>query len=410
MDFVKFKKSELFANNISLNKIASKKQTPFYLYSKDQIKKNVTNLKTKLKSSKPLICFAVKSNSNLEILKYFAKLGLGADVVSIGELQLAMKAGFSSRKIVFSGVGKTSDELVYAIKKNILSINAESKNEIDQINHIAKKYNKIVNIGIRLNPNIKAKTNKKITTGDKINKFGIGINDFFRIIKNQNTYKNINIQLLSVHIGSQIKDITPYKKVLKTLSDILKKLKKDNHSIKFIDLGGGMGIPYFRNDKKFKISEFSNLVHKFYKKQKVNIIFEIGRYLIANTGVIVSKIIYLKETNDRYFAIMDTGMNDMARSAIYEAFHEILPIKKNLGKLRKKIEFVGPICESSDTFGIYKQYPKLNEGDYVCITNCGAYGRTLSSNYNMRPLIEEIILDKKQIKIARKRQSLSEII
>ena len=335
---------------------------------------------------------------------------MGADVVSLGELKLALKAGFKVNKIVFSGVGKTNDELEFAIKKNILSINAESKNEIMNINTIAKTLNKKVNIGIRINPNIKAKTNKKITTGDKINKFGISINDLYDIFKNKHNLLNINIHLLSVHIGSQIKDIQPYKRVLNTISKILNTLRKDKHQIKFIDLGGGMGIPYFKNDTKFKISEFAKEVKNFHSKHKVNIIFEIGRYLIGDTGVIISKVTYLKEAGDRYFVILDTGMNDMARSAIYEAFHEILPIIKRSKKFNKKIEFVGPICESSDTFGVYTKYSKLEEGDYICLTNCGAYGRTLSSNYNMRPLIEEVMINKNKLKTVRKRQSLNEII
>lgn len=410
MDFIKFKKNILCANNLPLINLAQKKSTPFYLYSADQIKKNIKIFKSQLKSSKPLICFAVKSNSNLQILKQICQLGLGADVVSLGELKLALKAGFKVNKIVFSGVGKTNNELEFAIKKNILSINAESKNEIININTIAKVLNKKVNIGIRINPNIKAKTNKKITTGDKINKFGISINDLYDIFRNKHKLSNINIHLLSVHIGSQIKDIQPYKKVLNTISKILNTLRKDKHQIKFIDLGGGMGIPYFKNDTKFKISEFAREVKKFHNKHKVNIIFEIGRYLIGDTGVIISKVTYLKEAGDRYFVILDTGMNDMARSAIYEAFHEILPIIKRSKKFSKKIEFVGPICESSDTFGVYTKYSKLEEGDYICLTNCGAYGRTLSSNYNMRPLIEEVMINKNKLKTVRKRQSLNEII
>ncbi len=213
-----------------------------------------------------------------------------------------------------------------------------------------------------------------------------------------------------MHIGSQIKDIKVYKKVLRLISKSLIKLKSMKHFIEYVDLGGGMGIPYFKKDKKFDFKKFGLEIKKFHKKEKIKIIFEIGRFITGNSGFIISKIIYIKKIKDRYFVILDTGMNDMARSAIYEAFHEIIPLKKNTKKLSKKVEFVGPICESSDTFGVYKNYSFLKDGDYVCITNCGAYGRTLSSNYNMRPLIEEIILTKNKYKTVRSRQNINDLI
>ena len=410
MDFLKFKNNKLSVNNIDLKKITKSKKTPYYFYSFDQLNKNIIKLKSAFKSSNPLICFAIKANSNIEVIKELKNKGLGADVVSLGELKLALKAGIKAEKIVFSGVGKSIDEIEFAIKKGILSINAESKNEIDLINAVSQKLKKIINIGIRINPNIKADTNKKITTGDKINKFGISIDDFYKIIKSKSHYNNININLLSVHIGSQIKDVIFYKKLLIVIEKILKNLKKQNHNIQYVDLGGGMGIPYFKTDKEFNIKKFGKMVDQFYRKQKVKIIFEIGRYLVGNIGAIISKVIYVKKTKDRYFIILDTGMNDMARSAIYEAFHEILPLERNTKIFKTKVEFVGPICESSDTFGLYKSYPILKDGDFVCITNCGAYGRTLSSNYNMRPLIEELVIKRNKIKTVRKRQKIENII
>ncbi len=410
MDFLKTKNRKLFINNLELKRVSKKKQTPFYVYSIDQIKKNIKLIRSSFKKSNPLICFAIKANSNIQIIKELKKNDIGADVVSIGELKLALKAGVHPKKIVFSGVGKTEEEIKFAIQKGILSLNAESESEISLINTISKKLNKITKIGIRINPDIKAKTNRKIATGSKINKFGISINQFFKILNSKKNFKNINIHLLSVHIGSQIKNINTYKKVLKLISQILLKLKKINQKVDFIDLGGGMGIPYLKNDKQFNFKQFGKEVDKFYKKAKIKLIFEIGRFLTGNSGLIISKIIYIKKTKDRYFIIIDAGMNDMARSAIYEAFHEILPVEKNSKNFDKRIEFVGPICESSDTFGAYKNYSILKEGDYICITNCGAYGRTLSSNYNMRPLIEETIIDKNKIKTVRKRQKIENII
>ena len=410
MDLLKLKNNKLHINNIKLEKILKKRKTPFYLYSLNQIRQNVKHINSSFKNFSPLICYAVKANSNLSILKELKKNNLGADVVSVGELKLALKAGIKPNKIVFSGVGKTVEEIKFAIKKSILSINAESTNEITLINDISKKLKKITNIGVRINPDIKAKTNRKIATGNKVNKFGISIPEFLNVIKNKNKFQNIKISLLSVHIGSQIKDINVYKKVLNLISQILIKLKNLKHTINCIDLGGGMGIPYFKHDKKFDFKKFGLEVSKFYRKERIKIIFEIGRFITGNSGHIISKVIYVKKIKDRFFIIIDTGMNDMARSAIYDTFHEIIPLHKRTKKFSKKVEFVGPICESSDTFGVYKNYSMLKEGDYVCITNCGAYGRTLSSNYNMRPLIEEVILNNKKIKTVRLRQKIEDLI
>tara|TARA_B100000989_G_scaffold102524_1_gene74979 strand:+ start:4888 stop:6120 length:1233 start_codon:yes stop_codon:yes gene_type:complete len=410
MDTLNIRNKNLYLNDVKLEKILKGKQTPIYIYSVDQIKKNIKEIQTSFKKAQPLICFAIKANSNINILKVLKKKNIGADVVSIGELKLALKAGIKPNKIVFSGVGKTEQEIKFAIQKEILSINAESSNEIELINKISGKLKKQTNIGIRLNPNIVAKTNKKITTGNKTNKFGVTIENFYNIITNKEKFENLNIHLLSVHIGSQIKDILAYKKVIKLIDNILIKLKEKKHSISYIDLGGGMSIPYFKKDSKFNFKKFGIEVDKFFKKHQKKIIFEIGRYLTGNCGFIISKIIYIKKINDRFFVILDAGMNDMARSAIYESFHEIIPLKKNRKKFVKKIEFVGPICESSDTFGIYNNYFLLNEGEYVCITNCGAYGRTLSSNYNMRPLIEEIIIDKNKYRTVRQRQKIEDLI
>ena len=372
MDLLKFKKNKLHINNIKLENILKKRQTPFYLYSLNQIRKNIKQIKSSFKKFDPMICYAIKANSNLSILKELKKNNLGADVVSLGELKLALKAGIKPNKIVFSGVGKTDEEIKFAIEKNILSINAESTNEIGLINNISKKFRKITTIGIRINPDIKAKTNRKIATGNKANKFGISISEFLNVIKNRNKYQNIKISLLSVHIGSQIKDINVYKKVLNLISKILVKLKTLKHSINCVDLGGGMGIPYFKHDRTFDFKRFGLEISKFYRKEKIKIIFEIGRFITGNSGHIISKVIYVKKIKDRIFIIIDTGMNDMARSAIYDAFHEIIPLHKSTKKFSKKVEFVGPICESSDTFGVYKDYSMLKEGNYVCITNCGA--------------------------------------
>jgi len=407
MSHFKYSGQKLFVENLSIDNLAKKNKTPFYLYSEKQIKENYSNLAQNFKSVNPLICFAAKANTNLSILKMLGKLGAGADVVSGGELLKAIKAGIKPNKIVFSGVGKTEDELKVAIKKKILLINIESESEAKLINNIGKKYNIKISVGFRLNPNVDAKTHKKISTGKSENKFGVSIKDFYSLYKNIEQFKNLKIDALSVHIGSQILSDAPYKKTL----DILLKVINDlNIKLKYIDLGGGFGISYEKKDKKINLKNYAKLVYNFKKKLNCDIIFEPGRSLIGNAGVLVSKIQYIKKGENKYFIILDAGMNDFMRPALYDARHEIIPINKLTKKLAGNIEFVGPICESTCKFTKYKNYQKINEGDFVAITNTGAYGSSLSSNYNTRPLIAEILVSKNKFKVVRKKQDLLKLI
>ena len=409
MNFLKFKNKKLFFENTAISKVTTRIKTPFYLYSLNQLKFNFNNFKKSFKKINPIICFSVKSNSNLKIISELKKLGSGADVVSMGELKIALKAGISPKKIVFSGVGKTEEELDFAIKKGILLINAESESEIKAINKIAQKNNRIVSVGIRINPNISAKTNKKISTGKKDNKFGISMNACYEIFNNQYHFDYIKFEAISVHIGSQIMETAPFRKVLNALSNFNKKINLIGINLKYIDLGGGTGIPY-SNEKKFNLQQYSNLVLKFKKINNVEIIFEPGRSICGNTGVLISKIIYLKDAPRKKFVIIDAAMNDLIRPALYGAKHQIHPLLKNSSIINKNTEFVGPVCESSDTFISYKKYQKLNEGDYICINNVGAYGRSLASNYNTRPYCAEILINKNKYQIIKQRQKLESLI
>ena len=393
--------------NISSIKLAKKFGTPIYCYSYKKIKENILNFKKNFNSFKPLICFSVKSNSNLYLLREIKKLGCGADVVSMGELIKALKAGIDPKKIVFSGVGKTSEELSYAIKKKILLINTESKSEIIKIERIAKSKKKIVDIGIRLNPNVDAKTLSQISTGKKTNKFGIAEKDFYNLVNSIKKSKYLKLKCLSIHIGSQILDYKPYVKMLKILNRII---NKSSHFFEFIDLGGGMGISYNDKIKKLNYSKYSREVYKFYKNQKSKIIFEPGRSIIGNAGVLISKVIYIKKTNNKNFVILDTGMNDLMRPALYGAKHKIIPAQKKNSFLNKNIEFVGPICETTDSFLFLKKFQKLNENDFIIICDVGAYGMSLSSNYNLRPKPIEILIKKNKITIIKKREKILDII
>jgi len=407
MSLLKYFGSRLFIENSSVLNLTKKNKTPFYVYSENQIKENYLKLAKSFRSTNPLICFATKANTNLSIIKILGKLGAGADVVSGGELLKALKAGIKPNKIVFSGVGKTEEELKLAIQKKILLVNIESESEARLLNNIGKKANKKISVGFRLNPDVDAKTNKKISTGKSENKFGISIKNFYTIYKNKKQLKYLKIDALSVHIGSQILSDAPYKK---TLNILLKLITNLQIKLKHIDLGGGFGISYEKKNKEINLNKYAKLVEVFKKKLNCNIIFEPGRSLVGNSGILVSKIQYIKKGPNKYFIILDAGMNDFMRTALYEARHEIIPVNKISKKISSALEFVGPICESTCKFTAYKNYQKINEGDFVAITNTGAYGSSLSSNYNTRPLIAEILITKNKSKIVRKRQNLQELI
>ena len=404
---MKYLKKKLIIENVKVDYIAKKYGTPTYCYSYSELKKNINNFKNSFRSFSPLICFAVKSNTNVNLIKEIKKFGLGADVVSMGELMMAIKAGINPKKIVFSGVGKTFDEIKYAINKNIFLINAESESEIKQIEKIAKLKKKKIQIGVRLNPNTDAKTLSQISTGKKENKFGVNSKTFIRIINNYKNSKNIELKCLSVHIGSQILDHKPYEKMMKSISEILKKIK---YRFEFIDLGGGMGITYNNQQKKLNYKKYYLAIKKFLNKYKSKIIFEPGRSIIGNTGTLITKIIYIKKSGKKNFIILDAAMNDLMRPALYGAIHKIMPSLKRYKISNENHEFVGPICESTDSFLNLKKFQELRENEIIVMCDVGAYGMSLSSNYNLRPKPIELLIKGSKIKVIKKRQRHKDFI
>ena len=407
MNYIKLRKNSLCVENISAQKFVKKYRTPFYCYSLAQLKSNFYSFKNAFKTINPLVCFSVKANSNLTILRELKKLGSGADVVSIGDLLKAVKVGISSNKIVFSGVGKTEEEIRAAIKKRILLINIESESEANLINKISKKMSRTTSVGIRLNPNITGRTNKKISTGGKDEKFGLVYNDFINLCQKIRKMKNMKLEGLSVHIGSQITNIKPFKNVLSIINKICKKTKIN---FKFIDLGGGIGISYSNKEKQLNLKHYAQLVNKFTKNKNAKIIFEPGRFIVGNAAILITKITYIKKSINKNFIILDAAMNDLMRPALYDSQHQVIPLKKTNKSIKGNIEFVGPICESSDKFLSKKKFSEIKEGDYVALTHVGAYGMTLSSNYNTRPTIAEIMVSGSKYKVIRKRQSLENLV
>ena len=404
---MKYIDNKLKIEKIKVQDIAKKYGTPTYCYSYARLKKNINNFQKNFRSFSPLICFAVKSNTNVNLIREIKKFGLGADVVSKGELMMALKAGVSPKKIVFSGVGKTSEEINFAIEKKILLINAESESEIREIDRVAKIKKRKVKICIRLNTNTDAKTLSQISTGKKENKFGVNEKTFFKLVNFCKSSKNIDLKCLSVHIGSQILDYKPYEKMLKIVDRVIHKI---NHKFEFIDLGGGMGISYKYEDKKLNYSKYSEIIKKFLKRHQSKIIFEPGRSIIGDTGILISKIIYIKKNESKNFIILDAAMNDLMRPALYGAHHKILPSTKSKKKSNKTYEFVGPICESTDKFNTLKNFQELEEKDLIAICDVGAYGMSLSSNYNVRLKPSEILIKGSKIKIIRKKQKYKDLM
>ena len=398
---------KLTIEKVKIEDIAKKYDTPTYCYSYNQLKENINNFKKNFKSFSPLICFAVKSNTNINLIKEIKRFGLGADVVSKGELMMALKAGISPKKIVFSGVGKTSNEIHYAIEKKILLINTESTSEIEEIERIAKLKKTKIQIGIRLNPNTDAKTLSQISTGKKENKFGVNEKTFMELVKYCKNSKNIDLKCLSVHIGSQILDYKPYEKMLKVIDKIINKI---NYKFEFIDLGGGMGIPYTNDNKKLNYKKYNTAIKKFLKNHNTKIIFEPGRSIVGNIGFLISKVIYIKESEKKNFVILDAAMNDLMRPALYGAYHKILSSIKKTKFSKKTYELVGPICESTDKFVTLEKFYKLKEKDLIVMCDVGAYGMSLSSNYNVRLKPPELLIKDLKIKVLRKRQKYTDLM
>lgn len=407
MSNFQYQGENLTCENLEIDSITKDLETPFYCYSSKKIRENINKYKNNLKNSNSKICFALKANSNIELIKIIAQQGLGADVVSMGEFQKALKAGISGKDIVFSGVGKTQKEIEFAIKNHCFQINAESLSEIKKINEIAQNLNIKQNIGIRINPDVKPDTHSKITTGSIENKFGIPISEVKNLFNQSNLFENLNFNGLAFHIGSQIMKLEPFEEACKITNQLVKEIENNDFKIKTIDVGGGIGID---DDEEFQFENYFNLIDLYFAKKDRMIIFEPGRTIIGNTALLISKILYIKETEDKIFVVIDAGMNDFMRPALYGAVHDILPILKSSSIEKKTIEIVGPICETSDKFLTSDNFQNVNEGDFIAISNAGAYGSSMSSNYNIRPNIAEVLVNDKKFSIIRKRQSLEDLI
>ena len=410
MNYFNYSKGILYSEGVAIKDIASENATPFYCYSSDAFISNINILKRAFNEISPKICYSTKSNSNLSILKLLNREGAGADVVSVGELKKSLLAGINPSEIVFSGVGKTEEEIEFAISKKIFQINAESVSELHRINNIAKSLNIRQQVGIRINPDIIGDTHKNISTGGIGDKFGIPFSDVKDLFLNNSSFTDIEISGIAFHIGSQIKTIEPFTKVFKKTSELIKEVNRDRQIIKFLDIGGGFGVDYENNIKEFPLNEYVDLIKKFFDVKTLKIILEPGRYISWNAGILVTKVLYIKIHGNKKFIITDCGMNDFMRPALYDGFHKIIPLIEIQSTEKISTDVVGPICETTDKLISSDEFYDVKEGDLLAVLNTGAYGSSMSSNYNVRPLIDEVLISKDTYRIVRKRQTFEESI
>jgi diaminopimelate decarboxylase len=405
---LRFRKNDLYIERVKLFDIAKRYGTSVYIYSKNQLVKNFESYRRALVSRDGLICFACKTNSSGTILKLLAKLGAGADTTSGGEIYRCLKAGFNPSKIVYAGVGKTAEEIKYALKNKILMFNVESFEELDAIDKIAGKLKIRANISFRINPHVDPDTHSHIVTGKKGTKFGIPYEDAVKAYLIAKQKKNIAIVGIHSHIGSQILDVAPFKLTAQKIKKIIDSLEKNGIKLEYINCGGGLGIEYKRDQKAPSPKHIMSEIFGVFDKNK-KFIFEPGRSIIGNAGHLLARVLYRKVSGRKSFLITDAGMNDLIRPTLYEAYHEIVPVKKTNAK-KVKTDVVGPVCESGDFMGRDRMLPVIEQGDYILITCAGAYGASMSSQYNSRPLLPEVLVDGNEAVLIRKRATYESLL
>jgi len=404
----KFKNNELTCENVKVSAVAKKVGTPFYLYSYKTLVDHFQKIKKAFAQINPIICFALKANDNLAVIKTLINQGAGCDIVSGGELKKALMAKADPKKIVFASVGKTKEEIVSAIRTGILFFNVESLAEIEEINAIAGTLRKKAPVCLRINPDVDAATHQKVTTGTLKNKFGIDLATARRILKNVKKYPHIKFNGVHIHIGSQIVKGEPFKTAINKVARFLESLKKQGIRLEYLDIGGGLGIIY-KDEKPQTAQKFAKAVLPTLKKTGLKIVMEPGRFICGNAGIFVTKMLYLKDNGVKKFMIVDGGMNDLVRPALYNAYHEIVPVKKSSAK-RIKVDVVGPICESSDFLGKDRMLPALKKNDLLAVMGAGAYGYVMSSNYNMRPRVCEVLVKGNQFAVIKRRETFNDLI
>ena len=408
MDFFQYKNEQLYVEDLPVKQLAEEFGTPLYIYSRATLERHWHAFNSALGDHPHLICYAVKANSNIGILNIMAKLGSGFDIVSQGELERVLAAGGEASKVVFSGVAKSRAEIMRALEVGIRCFNVESIAELHHINQIAGEMGKIAPISLRVNPDVDAHTHPYISTGLKENKFGVSVDEAREVYKLAATLPHVKITGMDCHIGSQLTELQPFLDATDRLIRLMEQLKEDGITLKHLDLGGGLGVTYTDETPPHPSDYATALLNKLKDYEDLEIILEPGRAIAANAGILVAKVQYLKSNESRNFAITDTGMNDMIRPALYEAYMNIIEIDRTLGRKKAIYDVVGPVCETSDFLGKQRELA-IAEGDYIAQRSAGAYGASMSSNYNSRPRTAEVLVDGNKAHLIRRRESLSEL-
>jgi diaminopimelate decarboxylase len=403
-----YKNNELFCEKVSLNSIISAVGTPFYVYSKRSLVDRFYEFKNSFNEPDYKIFYAVKSNSNLNIMKLFYSLGAGLDVNSGGELYRALKIGADPKNLLFTGVGKTEDEILLGLRNDIFLFKVESIQEIELMNKLAASENKKARVAIRVNPNVDPKTHPYITTGLYESKFGIDESAAFHAFEIASRLPNIDIIGIDIHLGSQITDLSVYQDAIKIINKMIQKLKATGLPLTYFDIGGGLGVQY-NTEAAPSAKEFAEAICPLLKESNCKIIIEPGRYLTADSGALVSKVLFTKQHRDKNFLIIDAAVNDLLRPALYQAYHHILPVNKNNSEL-VQYDVVGPVCETGDFLASDRLLQSLDRNEYIAIMTSGAYGFVMSSNYNSRRRVPEIIVDENKFYVARERESYEDLV
>ena len=408
MDFFQYKNEQLYVEDLPVKQLAEEFGTPLYIYSRATLERHWHAFDSALGKHPHLICYAVKANSNIGILNVMAKLGSGFDIVSQGELERVLAAGGDASKVVFSGVAKSRAEIMRALEVGIRCFNVESVAELHHINQIAGEMGKMAPISLRVNPDVDAHTHPYISTGLKENKFGVSVDEAREVYKLAATLPHVKITGMDCHIGSQLTELQPFLDATDRLIRLMEQLKEDGITLKHLDLGGGLGVTYTDETPPHPSDYAAALLNKLKDYEDLEIILEPGRAIAANAGILVAKVQYLKSNESRNFAITDTGMNDMIRPALYEAYMNIIEIDLTLGREKAIYDVVGPVCETSDFLGKQRELA-IAEGDYIAQRSAGAYGASMSSNYNSRPRTAEVLVDGDNAHLIRRRENLSEL-
>ncbi len=407
-----YRDGALFAEDVDMAMLAAAVETPFYCYSAATIRRHIQVFSDAFAGLDALVCYAVKANSNLAVLRLLAREGAGMDVVSGGELARALAAGAPAEKITFSGVGKTDAEIAAALTAGIFCFNVESEPELESISRVASALGRCAHISLRVNPDVDARTHAKISTGRAENKFGVPLSHARAVYARAASLPGLKVSGADMHIGSQLTELEPFDEAFSLLAELVRDLRADGHLISHVDLGGGLGVPYRAGDdpQSYHPEQYAAIVRRHFGDLGCKLVFEPGRLIVGNAGVLVTQVIYVKRGDAKTFVIVDAGMNDLVRPTLYDAWHDIIPVRDFPGRSTIEVDVVGPVCETGDYLALERELPEPRRGELLCVMTAGAYGAVQSGTYNTRPLVPEVLVDGSRYAVIRPRQTVEEIL